>query len=235
MLSSLSARELKAFVTCRVKLQLRLDKGQDNIGFAAKGFGIVPVPGPCRLILLPGGKFLLAIGYFGQLALHRIELDNGRVSLPVMTSTQLGRCIVWKVQLPITTSSSPMLVLNPGKTSPLPPHLLVLPSFLDGPSALPILRIDCHNGLMSEECTLELPENFLFSRVDGRGRVIGFLVYSGTSVRLIVIHLDHPNVTLESEFTSSHVSNVHFFRVLAARIMWDSRPIEGTFAFLPTA
>ena len=114
-----------------------------------------------------------------------------------------------------------------GRTSPLPSHLLVLPSFIEESSAL-ILRIDYHNGIMSEERTLELSEKFLFSRVDGLGRVIEFLVYSGTSVRLIVIHLDHPGVTLESEFTSSYVSNVHFFRVPAMSIMWIFRPIEGT-------
>ena len=70
---------------------------------------------------------------------------------------------------------------------------------------------------MSEEHTLKLPEKFHFSHVDGRGRVIGPLVC--TSVRLILINLDHPGVTLESEFTSSYVSNVHFFRVPATSIM----------------
>ena len=80
--TSLSTQELGTFVTRRIELQLRLDTGQDNVGFTAKGFGEVRVPGPRRFIFLPGGKFLLTVRYFGQLALHRIKLDTGRDSLP---------------------------------------------------------------------------------------------------------------------------------------------------------
>ena len=121
-LTSLSAQELKTFVTCRVKLQLRLDKGQDNVGFAAKSFGAVSVSGQCRLILFPGGKFLLAIGYFGQLALHRIELDNGA---PNSVDVLFGRSSCPPRHRPPQCSFS---TKYPGKTSPLPSHLLILPS-----------------------------------------------------------------------------------------------------------
>lgn len=113
-LASLSTRELKTLVTGRARLRLRMENGHDNLGFAAKG--LITIPARCDLILLPGGKHLLVIQYNGAIALRRIELKDGQVSLPVVTDIKSKgkldlRTCGWS-KLLTTMSPCPILVLG---------------------------------------------------------------------------------------------------------------------------
>lgn len=48
------------------------------------------------------------------------------------------------------------------------------------------------------DTTFHLPEEHGLLKADGKGRVVGFLLQRSTELpRAIIIHLDHPGVTLE--------------------------------------
>lgn len=48
-----------------------------------------------------------------------------------------------------------------------------------------------------------LPNEYL--KVDGQGRVLGFLVENSPNPpRVVIIHLDHPGVTVESDILPVH-------------------------------
>lgn len=72
---------------------------------------------------------------------------------------------------------------------------------------------------MNLETIFRLPEGCGLIKADGRGRVIGFLVQRSAQLpRVIVIHLDHPGVTVESGIlptpaleVGGQVSNLCFF------------------------
>ena len=110
-LTSLLAQELKTFVTRWAKLRLRWDTDNEDLGFNSKG--LLSIPGGCRLKLLPGGKSLLVIDSRGGVSLRRIELGNGKVSLPVVTSIDskqdAGVGLGWN-QLLTTMSPCPILI-----------------------------------------------------------------------------------------------------------------------------
>ena len=62
---------------------------QQNLGFAAES--ATEIPGICDLTLLPGGRSLLAINddEGDVVTLHRIELEDGQASLPVVANIGL--------------------------------------------------------------------------------------------------------------------------------------------------
>lgn len=110
-LTSLSAQELKSFVTGWIKLRLRWGHDQTNLGFATKG--VVGIPRVCRLMLLPGGKSLLVIDGRGGLAIRRVELELGRVFLPVVANFESDKWLTpepGQNKLLIATSPCPILV-----------------------------------------------------------------------------------------------------------------------------
>ena len=79
-LASLSAQEIRTFVVDWIKLHHRWD----NCSGAGDGFAgkeLVGIPGVCNLMLLPGGKSLLAIDRRGGITLYRINMADRRVSL----------------------------------------------------------------------------------------------------------------------------------------------------------
>ena len=85
LLTSLSAQEIRAFVVGWIKLRRRWNNSYThNLGFAVKGS--VGIPGVCNLMLLPGGKTLLAIDSRGGMTLRRIKLEDGQAAFPVVTS-----------------------------------------------------------------------------------------------------------------------------------------------------
>jgi hypothetical protein len=109
--TSLSALELKNIVTGRIKLQLRWDKSETNLGFTTKG--LLGIPRVCRFMLLPGGKSLLAIDNRGGLTLRRIELDHGKVSFPVVANLKSEEWLSpepGQNKLLTTTSPCPTLI-----------------------------------------------------------------------------------------------------------------------------
>lgn len=113
-LTSLSAEELKNFVTGRVKLRLRWDKDDNENGFAAEG--LIGIPGVCQLRLLPGGKFMLIIDSRGGVTLHRIKLEDGQVSLSVVANIKYDKIVVgcgWS-KLLTTVSPCPILIHKQG-------------------------------------------------------------------------------------------------------------------------
>ena len=121
-LTSLSAQELKGFIAGWINLRFRWEKDHTNFGFTKKG--VVGIPGPCCLFLLPGGKTLLTIDDRGGLALRRIEMVDGRVSLPSVATIESDKVLVFKPgrnKLITTTSPSPILVRGQSDF-PLPPH-----------------------------------------------------------------------------------------------------------------
>jgi hypothetical protein len=72
---------------------------------------------------------------------------------------------------------------------------------------------------MNVTATFCLPQGADFPRFDGQGRVIGFLIQQFTEPsRLVIIHLDHPGVTVVSDIplayaptTGRRVSCFRFF------------------------
>lgn len=114
-LISLSAQELKTFVTCWVKLRLRWDKRDDENGFVEKG--LIELPGVNELRLMPGGRSVLVIGSRGGVTMRRIELDDGQVSLPVVASVKYDQKIIvglgWN-KLLTAISPCPILVHRQG-------------------------------------------------------------------------------------------------------------------------
>ena len=114
-LTSLSAQELKTFVTGRVELRLRWDKGDNENGLTMKG--LTGIPGMGELNLLPGGKSLLVIGDRGDVTLHRIELEGGHVSLPVVANVKYDQRITvghGRNKLLIAMSPCPILIHKQG-------------------------------------------------------------------------------------------------------------------------
>ena len=110
-LASMSAQELKTFVTGRAKLRLRLKNGANDLGFAARG--VTAIPGICIPMLLPGGKLLLAMDYSEGTTLRRIELEDGQASLPIVSNVKLGQRMslgAESCQLFITMSPHPIFV-----------------------------------------------------------------------------------------------------------------------------
>ena len=113
-LASLSAQELKSFVTGQIKLRLRWDTNRDDLGFAAKG--LTRIVDARHLCLLPGGKTLLAFDNRGSVALRRVELVDGQVALPVVANFESNQgMIIFRYEqskLLTTTSPCPVLVHN---------------------------------------------------------------------------------------------------------------------------
>jgi len=112
-LTSLSAQELKTFVTGRVKLRLRWDK--DDGDFVTNG--LVGISGVCELRLLPGGKSMVVVGNRGGVTLRRIELEDGQVSLPVVANVNYEQKIIIGVgwsKLLTAMSPCPILVHKQG-------------------------------------------------------------------------------------------------------------------------
>jgi hypothetical protein len=108
--TSLTAQELKNIVTGRIKLRLRWDKGETDLGFTTKG--LLGIPRACRFMLLPGGKSLLVIDNRGGLTLRRIELDHDRVSLPVVVNFKSEEWLPHEPgQNKLLTTTSPCLIL----------------------------------------------------------------------------------------------------------------------------
>ena len=114
-LTSLSAQELKTFVTGRVKLRLRWDKGDNENGLITKG--LTGIPGMRGFNLLPGGKSLLVVGDRGDVTLWRIELEGGHVSLPVVANIKYDQRIIvgpgWS-KLLVAMSPCPILIHKQG-------------------------------------------------------------------------------------------------------------------------
>ena len=85
-----------------MKLRCRFNDGNKHLGFAVES--TTEIPGICDLTLLPGGRSLLAINddEGDVVALHRIELEDGQASLPVVANIGLGgrpECtFVWSKQ-----------------------------------------------------------------------------------------------------------------------------------------
>ena len=107
-LTSLSAQELKSFVTGRVKLLLRWDKGDNENGFATEH--LIGIPGERQLRLLPWGKSVLVIDNYGGVALHRIEFKDDRVFLPLVANVNLEcdqEAIVMAMRSELLTAMSP--------------------------------------------------------------------------------------------------------------------------------
>ncbi|KAF9653264.1 hypothetical protein BDM02DRAFT_3265514 [Thelephora ganbajun] len=181
-LTSLPAQELKTFVTGRVKLCLRWDKGADEDGFVTKG--LIELPGVCHLKLLPGGKSLLVIDNRGGVTLRNIRLGDGQVSLPIVASINPDQMVTarpGRSKLLTATSPCPILVHCQGNN-------------------VQILRIDRHKGYMSSETTFRLPDGYNFLHAHGQGRVVGFLIRRMPEPpRAVVVHLDYPGVIMESE------------------------------------
>jgi hypothetical protein len=110
-LTSMSAKELKTFVTGRTKLRLRLKNGPNNHGFAARG--VTVIPGICIPMLLPGGKHLLSMDYCEGTTLRRIELEDGQASLPVVARIKLDQQMLLgaeSCQLFLTMSPHPIFL-----------------------------------------------------------------------------------------------------------------------------
>jgi hypothetical protein len=128
-LASLSTEDIKTFVIGRMKLRHRFSNDNENLGFAAKG--ATEIPGVCDLMLLPGGRSLLAIKYDeGDVTLHRIGLEDGQASLPVTANIGLGarpeRMYLWN-KLLITISPCPVLVHFRGDGLGIPLSVSYLP------------------------------------------------------------------------------------------------------------
>jgi len=71
-----------------------------------------------------------------------------------------------------------------------------------------LVRVDHHNGTMSLEATFPTPEGYGFAGAHGQGRVIGLLIgKSRGSLRAIVLHLDHPGVSMEFELPPTYSAN----------------------------
>ena len=85
-LTSLSTQELKTFVTRRAKLRLRWGKDDGENGLVTKG--LVGIFGIRMLWLLPGGRSVLVIDNRRGLTLRRVELDDGRASLPIVANIE---------------------------------------------------------------------------------------------------------------------------------------------------
>ena len=106
-LPSLSAQELKTFVTGRVKLRLRWNKDAKENDFAA--MGLVEVPGVEDLRLLPGGKSMLIMSHCEGATLRRVKFEDGRVSLPVVAKFPRSLSTFWRWQLLTAMSPCPIL------------------------------------------------------------------------------------------------------------------------------
>jgi hypothetical protein len=111
-LSSLSVQELQTFVMGQAKLRRRFNEGYKNLGFTAEG--VTEIPGRCTIMLLPGGRSLLAVNSKGgNMTLHRIRLEDGQASLPVAARINVGERvsdgILWK-RLLTATSPCPVLI-----------------------------------------------------------------------------------------------------------------------------
>ena len=84
-LTSFSAQEIRTFVVNWIKLHHRWDnRSGAGSSFAAKD--LVGIPGVCNLMLLPGGKSIVAIDRRGGIALYRINMADRRVSLSIVAN-----------------------------------------------------------------------------------------------------------------------------------------------------
>jgi hypothetical protein len=109
-LTSLSTKELKTLVINRAKLCRGFSNDHNNFGFAAQG--ITRVPRVCNILLMPGGKSLLAIDNEG-VTLYRIGLEGDRASLSVRASVKFSQRTgfgVGRSTLITTASPCPILV-----------------------------------------------------------------------------------------------------------------------------
>lgn len=114
-LPSLTAQELKTFVTGIIKLRLRWDNDSDENRFAEKG--VIGVPGACELKLLPGGRSVIFIDGHGVVKMCRIQLRGGQVSLPVVANIKYDQRTIfgpgWS-RLLTAMSPCPILVHKQG-------------------------------------------------------------------------------------------------------------------------
>ena len=111
----LSAQESKTFVTGWVRLRLRWNKGDNENDFVAKG--LLGISGVKKLLLLPGGKTVRVIGDYGSVSLYRIELKDGRASLPIVANLKYDQRVIfgpkWN-KLLTATSPCPILIRRQG-------------------------------------------------------------------------------------------------------------------------
>jgi len=78
-------------------------------------------------------------------------------------------------------------------------------------SSIYLIRVDHHNGAMSLETTFPIPIGYRFIHAHGQGRVVGFLIKRLRGFPLpqaVVIHLDHPGVSMVSEVSSDYDAGV---------------------------
>ena len=114
----------------RLRFRWRWDRYQSSLGFAAKS--LVGIPGVFHLVLLPGGKLMLVIDNRGCLTLRWIELDDGRVPLPVVAKIKFDERLGLDPggsKLLTTTSPSPIFIWVQGNKRGL--SSLSAPSFTD--------------------------------------------------------------------------------------------------------
>lgn len=113
-LTSLSTQELKTFATSRAKFRLCFNNGINDFVFAAER--PIRVPMVQNLLLLPGGKSVLAMGCAGTVTLCRIGLEGGQASLSVMAKIGFGRKrpsgALGPSKLITTTSPCPIFVYD---------------------------------------------------------------------------------------------------------------------------
>ena len=105
-------QELKTFVTGWAKLRLRWDKDGGENDFAAKG--LAEFPGVEELRLLPGGKSVLVIGG-SEVTLCRIKLEDGQLSLPVVSTFPCDQATIGWSELLIAMSPCPILTHRQGE------------------------------------------------------------------------------------------------------------------------
>lgn len=108
---SLSAQELKTFVINRVKLHYIWDRDEYEYGFTTRS--MVEFSAVRGVWLFPGGKSLVVIGDY-EVTLCRIELEDGKFSLPIVTKLPYGPKTIGWSELLTAMSPSPILLYKQG-------------------------------------------------------------------------------------------------------------------------
>ena len=72
-----------------------------------------------------------------------------------------------------------------------------------------LLKVDHHNDAVSLETTFPIPEGYSFLQAHDQGRVVGFLIQRPPEPpRAVVIHLDCPGVSMESEVPPAYTAEI---------------------------
>ena len=96
---------------------------------------------------------------------------------------------------------------------------------------------------MNLEVPFRLPSEYDFLKADGQGRIVCFLVKRTLEPpRVMIIHLDHPGIIVESKFLKSYpfedgrtVSNSHSPYGFTDNVTRVSSPIYGASVSRPKA